>query len=129
MSLFYFQRVAKIGNYASYAANFVKWIRRFRIGCLIWWTSYDPNIFQLDQYEDFIPETTPIRKLVSHTGGIYKFALHPSQKGVFASCSVDCSVKVWNIGQTLKVRANSAVRNLIQIFKGSFTNNVYKKRG
>ena len=83
------------------------------LGGLIWWTSYDPNIFQLDQYEDFIPETTPIRKLVSHTGGIYKFALHPSQKGVFASCSVDCSVKVWNIGHTLKVRANSAVRNLI----------------
>jgi WD40 repeat protein len=75
---------------------------------------------QLDQYEDFIPETTPIRKLVSHTGGIYKFALHPSQKGVFASCSVDCSVKVWNIGQTLKVRANSADLKPIKKLTGHF---------
>ena len=83
----------------------------------------------MDQYEDFIPETTPIRKLVSHTGGIYKFALHPSQKGVFASCSVDCSVKVWNIGHTLKVRANSAVRNLIQIFKGRSQNTFTRGEG
>ena len=56
-------------------------------------------MFQLEEFDDFVPETKPIRQLVSHTGGIYKIVMHPTQKSIVASCSVDCTVNIWNIGQ------------------------------
>ena len=52
----------------------------------------------LEEYDqdDFIPESEPMHQCQSHIGGIYKLLLHPINREVCASCSVDCTVKVWN---------------------------------
>ncbi len=39
----------------------------------------------------------PERQYSGHVGGVYKVVKHPSRPTEFASCSVDCTVCVWNI--------------------------------
>ena len=58
--------------------------------------------FQLQDYddEDFIPDTEPLQQYISHTGGIYKVLLHSIQKDTFASCSTDCTIKIWKLKET-----------------------------
>ena len=61
----------------------------------------DVDTFQPDPYDFDMDSEVPSRQFVSHLGGVYKVARSPSgsPSGVFASCSVDCTVKVWHIEQ------------------------------
>ena len=56
------------------------------------------EFIELEEYdqEDFIPESDPIYQCQSHIGGIYKILLHPINREISASCSVDCTIKIWN---------------------------------
>ena len=42
-------------------------------------------------------DEVPPRQYISHVAGVYRVVKHPSRPTEFASCSVDCSVKIWNI--------------------------------
>ena len=55
------------------------------------------NLFQLNDYDedDLIPDTEPVQQFSSHTGGVYKILQYPNQKDIFASCSTDCTIKIW----------------------------------
>ena len=56
------------------------------------------ELIELEEYdqEDFIPESNPIYQCQSHIGGIYKILSHPINREISASCSVDCTIKIWN---------------------------------
>ena len=56
------------------------------------------EFIELEEYdqEDFIPESDPIYQCHNHIGGIYKILLHPINRDISASCSVDCTIKIWN---------------------------------
>ncbi len=42
------------------------------------------------------PFEVPEHQFMSHHGGIYRLRAHPKQKDLFASCSVDNTVKIWS---------------------------------
>ena len=82
-------------------------------------------MFQLEEFDDFVPETKPVRQLVSHTGGIYKIVMHPTKKSIVASCSVDCTINIWNIGQEDQSKPKTAVGNysaIMHLTKDGFDN-------
>ena len=62
--------------------------------------------FQLDDYDedDLIPDTEPVEQFSSHTGGVYKILQYPTQKGIFASCSTDCTIKIWKTKDSKKIQ-------------------------
>lgn len=53
----------------------------------------------LDEYDqdDFVPDSVPQKQYLSHQSGVYRVSLQPSSKTTFASCSVDCTVKIWHV--------------------------------
>ena len=71
-------------------------IRSFEILDILQYISY---FLQLEDYDedDFIPDTEPLQQFSSHIGGIYKVILHPLDEETFASCSTDCSIKIWKL--------------------------------
>ena len=53
----------------------------------------------MEDYDDYnIPDDPPSHEFRSHTEGIYKICKHPEpESNIFASCSVDMTIKIWNI--------------------------------
>ena len=54
---------------------------------------------QVEDYDDYnIPDEPPVKEFISHTEGIYKLCKHPKEESnIFASCSVDMTIKLWNL--------------------------------
>lgn len=66
----------------------------------------DKDFRQLSEYdeEDFIPASEPLARLDSHVGGIYKFSMHPIKANLCASCSVDCTIVIWDLDAAEKMK-------------------------
>lgn len=52
---------------------------------------------QVDPDEEDLNAEAPEHQYSSHTAGVYKVKRHHAREGIFASCSVDCTVKIWDV--------------------------------
>ena len=62
--------------------------------------------------EGDILQDAPKEEYRSHTGGIYKIVKQDSRPNIFASCSVDATIKIWQAGNVRK--------NPLQSLEGHF---------
>ena len=67
----------------------------------------------------------PQSQYKSHFGGIYKVAVHPRRPKVFASCSVDNTVKVWNADRNNPMRTLDEHFGYGSLLDGSFHINTF----